>query len=348
MMIRLLTVALGVLTLAPSGLAAPSSPPEATAKKNRPAPQKHQGMVPFLTVGLNFSFSQSQGVVGVPDGIAMALGLNLRTGLDFRRGPHRWSNLLLVQEAVTKVPGIEPFVKGTDLIEVTSEYSYRFSRPPWLSLYGGIRLRATLLEGNLIRSEETQLQLTNTHGAIFTDVLPAQHPYPLTEFLAPLLLTQSAGAGVRALKHPAANLSFRAGVIAHEVVSQGGYVVHDDKATPNVLELIQLRDYAQGGVEARMTLGGRVADKLLGYQLGVRVMFPFATSVRTNLGYDRLINVELSAALSIHIFSWATLEYSLTAMRMELLTPGWQVANLLMLNISLSVGHHRSVGGSTP
>lgn len=336
------TLLVGVMTLGTNGLAAPKPTPGTTApkaiKKTSKASKKHKGMVPSLTVGLNLSFNQSQGVVGVPDGIAMALGLTLKTGLDFRRGGHHWKTLLRVQEAVTKVPGIERFVKGTDLIEVTSVYTYRLPRWKWLSLYGGIRLRSTLLEGNLIRGEETQLQLTNVDGDVFTDVVPAQEPYPLTEFLAPLLLAQSAGVGFRALKHRAANLSFQVGLIAHEVVSQGSYVVHDDKATSDVIELVQMRDYAQGGAEARMTLAGRVADKLLAYRLGARVMLPFATSVKTDLGYDQLINVELSAALSIRIFSWASLEYSLTAMRMELLTPGWQVSNLLLLTVTAGVG----------
>lgn len=346
MKICLLALLLIVAPLARPAAAAPTSKPEATAKKTAPKPRKHRGMVPSLTVGLNFLFNQSQGVVGVPDGVAMALGLTLRTGLDFHRGPHRWRTLLLVQEAATKVPGIKPFINGTDLIEVTSVYTYRFGRVKWLSVYGGVRIRSNLLEGNLIRGAETQLQLTNVDGDVFTDVLPAQTPYPLTEFLAPLILEQFAGASFAAVKHHAANLSFRAGLVAGEVISQGGYVVHDDEATPNVIELVQMRDYVQGGAEAGLSLSGRLADKLLEYRLGVRVMFPFATSVETDLGYDRLIDIELRAALSIRIFSWASLEYSLTVERMELLTPGWQVANLLMLSVTASVGP--KVGRWTP
>lgn len=105
-----------------------------------------------------------------------------------------------------------------------------------------------------------------------------------------------------------------------------------------MLDLVQMRDYVQGGAEARAELTGRVADDLLGYQLGVRVMLPFATSVGTDLAYHQLINVELRVALSIRIFSWASVEYSLRVLRMELLRPGWQLANLLMLSVTADVG----------
>lgn len=346
MKIRLIALLIVAGAPGPTAAAAPPSNLAATTKREAPRPKKRKGMVPSLSIGLNFAFSQSQGVVGVPDGVAMALGLTLRGGLDFRRGPHRWTTDLLIQETITKVPGIEPFIKGSDLIEVTSEYAYHFPRVGRLSVYGGIRLRGTLLEGSLVRREETHLQLTNVDGTTFTDLVGAQQPYPLTEFLAPLILEQSAGAGLRALGLRSASLSFRLGLIAHQVITQGGYVVHDDEATPGVVELIQMRDYVQGGAEARAVLTGRVADDLLGYQLGVRVMFPFATSVSTTLAYHRLLNVELRAALSIRIFSWASLEYSLRVLRMELLTPGWQVANLLMLSVTADAGDRR--GRATP
>jgi hypothetical protein len=271
----------------------------------------------------------------------MALGLTLRGELHLARGPHRWRTTLLIQEGTSKVPGIEPFIKGIDVIEVTSDYAYHLPRFPRLSLGAGIRLRGTLLEGNLVRAQETRLQLTSADGAVFTDVVGAQTPYPLTAFLAPLILEQTAGVGLAALRHPAANLSVGVGLVAHQVLAQGGYTVHDDEATADVLELVQLRDYVQGGVEARVALHGRVADKLLRYQLGARVMLPFATHVMTGpdpgFGYDRLVNVELRAALSIRIFSWASLEYSLSVLRLELLSPGWQVANHLMLSITASV-----------
>lgn len=356
MKLVLLALLLAVATPPPLASAAPtpaltptpkadSAVKKSPPKGKEPKDKKTKGMVPSMYVGLNFSFAQSQGVVGVPDGFSMALGLTLRGGLDYTKGPHRWRTGLLIQEATTKIPGIKPFLKSTDLIEVTSVYDYRFPRVRWLSVYGGIRLRGTLLEGNLVRPAETQLQLTSIEGTVFTDVLPAQKPYPLTKFLAPLLMEESAGAGFEALRHPAARLGFGVGLMAHQVFSQESYVVHDDEATPNVLELVQLRDYVQGGAEAHVTLTGRLADKLLGYRLGLRVMFPFATNVTTDHRYDQLINLELQAALSIRIFAWASLEYSLSVLRMELLRPGWQVANLLMLSISASVGD-RAQGGT--
>jgi hypothetical protein len=331
---KVCVLALVLLVAAGESDAAAAPAPAPTPQKQKP---KQRGMVPSLTVALNFTFNQSRGIVGVPDSLAMALGLTLRGGLDFHRGPHRWRTLLLIHEATTKAPGSELFIKGADLIEVTSEYTYRVPRVKRLLVYGGIRLRGTLLEGSLVRRAETQLQLTNTDGATFSDVVGPQQPYPLTEFLAPLILEQSAGAKLIALAHPAARLSVGLGVVAHQVFTQGGYVVDDDESTPNVLELVQMRDYVQGGAEARLALTGLLANKLLSYQLGARLMAPFATSVQTDLDYHQLLNVELRLALSVRIFSWASLEYSLRMDRMELLRPGWQVSNLLMFSVTANI-----------
>ena len=333
-------ILLATLPSPPVWAAGTAPPPRAVVKKEAPQSlkKKKKALVPHLRVGLNFAFSQSQGVVGIPDGISMALGLHLQAGLTLRRGPHAWLTRLSIQETQTKVPGVEPFIKGTDRIEVSSEYSYRFRPVPWLSVYGGLRLVSALIEGSIVRTEDTRLELTPTSGPVFTEVARAQKPYPLTPFLSPALFKQGVGAEAAPIKRRALRLGVRLGLAAVEAWTQGGYIVQDDKATDDLLELVQLRDYVQGGAELQLSLSGIVLDRLVTYALLANVMVPFATSVTSDLTAGQRINTELRLVLSLKLFRWAALSYTLSVLRFPLITPRIQVSGNLMLSVSADIG----------
>ncbi|MFH2008845.1 MAG: hypothetical protein ABI333_19815 [bacterium] len=336
--------ALLALTMAATGPARAAepitAPPLDVQKKTRPKKKEKTkpGFTPSMRVGLNFAFSQSQGVVGIPDGISVALGLHLEGGLAYHNGNHAWLTRLVIQEAQTKVPSVDPFIKGTDRIEISSIYSYRFERLRWLSLFGGVRVVSALLQGLLVRIEDTPLVLTPTEGDAFTDTARAQKPYPLTEFLSPLIFQQSVGVSATPVRRKAARLGFQLAATALEVWTQGGYIVDDDEGTEGVLELTQLRDYQQGGIELQGTLAGLVLDKRLGYSLLARVLFPFATSVDVGHSFAESINAEFRATLELKVFSWISIHYTLSVQRIPLITPDWQIAGNLMLNVTADIG----------
>jgi hypothetical protein len=307
-------------------------------KKKKKKSKKKEGWNPALKAGLNFAFSQNQGVVGIPDGVTVALGLQIDGKLLYRRGNHEWLSELGILHTQSKVPNVDPFVKAADQFILSTLYQYRFKpRVPWLGVFGGVRLNTALLPGNLVRTEDTTLELQYRDGRVEPDTAPAQERYRLTDSFAPLLFKQFAGALLNPLERDWLEIDVRFGLGAVEVWTRDGFVIDDDDATADVLELKQLQDYVQGGVELHLDLSGTVVDKILSYGLHLELMYPFAHNADTDLEGIALFNTELKFTLNVKVFEWASLNYALSVVRTPLIVDKWQVVNSLMLSLTANI-----------
>ncbi len=312
----------------------PKAVVEKKAKKKKPI--KRQGWIPKLDASFSFALSQSQGVVGVPDGVTVALGLQLHGQLVYRRGNHEWTTSLDVLQTQSKVPALEPFIKSADRMDVESVYLYRLGRLKWLGFYGGVGLTTPLFAGNLIQAKDTALDLDGDGTADAT--AQANKPYELTKPFSPLLFKQFAGVSAKPLQKPWLKLEVRLGTGAVEVWTRSGYVTADDKATKDLLELSPLQDYVQVGVELILSAEGKLADKLFSYGVKLDVVLPYATNADTDKSLPELTTVDLGVKLGIHLAKWAALTYSLSVLRYPLIVDGWQIASNLMLSLTASVG----------
>ena len=90
--------------------------------------KKKDGWFPDLNAAFNFSFAQSDGVIGVPDGSTMNFGLQLNGALTYSKGPHEWRSVLLLLHTQTKVPAIKPFLKSADKLDIETAYTYRLKK----------------------------------------------------------------------------------------------------------------------------------------------------------------------------------------------------------------------------
>jgi len=290
-----------------------------------------------LKAGFSFAFAQNQGVVGIPDGITIALGLQLNSKVLFRKGGHEWVSTLNIVHTQSKVPNIDPFIKAADLFDLSSLYQYRFKpRLKWLGVFAGLRVTTPLLPGNYVPQEDQPLLLHYLDGTEVPDVAAGQKRYRLTDSFAPLEFRQFLGALAKPLEKDWLDVDIRLGLGAREVWTKQGFVVKDDDTTPE-LDLLQLQDFVQGGVELQVLLVGHAFKKLLSYGLNAEVMFPFAHNAETDLKGAELINAEIKAVLGIKVFSWASLNYSLAVVRAPLIVNEWQVVNSLMLSITANI-----------
>ncbi len=308
----------------------------AEKKKGKKKKPLKQGWIPKLKASFNFSMAQSQGVVGVPDGTTVALGLQLESSVLYRHGGHEWETSLDILQTQSKIPGLDPFIKSADRMDIESLYRYMFKRPAWLGVYAGIGLTTPLFSGNLIKDADQALDLDGDGTADAT--AQAQKPYRLTRPFSPLMFRQFAGLTAKPLTKPWLTLETRLGTGATEVWTRSGYVVADDDSTANLLELNPLENYVQGGVEVLVLAEGHLAGKLLTYGFKADVVFPYATSVETDLKGLELTTVDLSVKIAINLAKWAALTYSLSVVRYPLIVDKWQVANNLMLSLTASVG----------
>jgi hypothetical protein len=305
-------------------------------KKDEKEEKKKQGWIPTIKAGFNFSMTQARNVIGVTDGMTVALGLQLDTGLTFRRGDHEWITSLEILQTHTKVPNIDPFVKSADELDLESIYLYHIKGIKWLGAYGGIRLTLPLFAGNLVPEEDTTVALVHTDDTVTQETAVAQEYYRLTDPGFPLIFRQFIGVAFFPVDETYLRMDVRVGTGAMEVWTGSSYIQDDDEDTADVLELRELEDFVQGGVEAHLTATGVVVKDVLSYSLKAGVMYPYVTTIDTDLTGMDLLNSEISFKLNVKLAEWASLNYSLSMVRIPLILPEWQITNNVMLSLTAS------------
>jgi hypothetical protein len=296
------------------------------------------GWFPELNAGLNFSFSQNDGVVGMPDGTTLSLGLQLNGSLTFTRGMHEWRTVLMIVETQTKTPTIEPFLKSADKADLETSYTLRLPSIKWLGFFGALKLETPLLPGYMVRDTTISLKITEPDGRIDTSqTAVAQKPFDLTNAFAPLALKQSIGFSFLPYNEPMLRIDLKLGGGASQTFTQNGLRIDDNPATADVLELSRLQDYIQVGAEVRMSVTGRLFDNILSYALLGGIMVPFYSSVTNNLSTGELINYDLSLKLGIQVVKWLNINYSLGIIYTPLIQPKTQITNNLVLSFTWSI-----------
>lgn len=306
-------------------------------KAKKKPPKRTEGWFPTLKAGFNFAFSQNQGVVGLTDGVTLALGLNVQGDLIYRKRTHEWVSKLVILHTQTKIPNIDPFIKAADTFELSTLYQYRFPKVPWLGLFAGIRLQSALLPGSVVRDTDIAVSVKELDGTFLDTNITAQKAFRLTGPFSPLFLKQFAGGLAKPLMRPWMNIDIKLGIGAVEVWTTDGLAVTDDAATADILEMSRMQDYIQGGVELQVGVTGVLANKLLTYGFYAEVMYPFAHNAETDLEGAELINTDFRFTLGIKLFTWASLNYSLNVLRVPLIVDKWQVTNTLMLSITANL-----------
>lgn len=309
-------------------------------KKKKRKKQFRDGWHPRLKAGFSFAFNQSQGVVGVADGITIALGLQIDGGLMFRKGGHEWVSQLNIVHAQTKMPNIDPFLKAADQFQLSSYYQYRF-RPKykWIGVFGGLRVTTALLPGSLVVPEDKALAITELDGAVTPDLALGQKSYRLTDAFAPVMFKQFLGALFKPLERTWLTVDIKLGIGANEVWVSQGLAAKDDKATADVLELVRMQNYLEAGLELQVGLVGSAFKKLLTYGLLAEVLVPFAekTEVPSDLSRAELISSAFKLTVGIKLFKWLALNYTLAVQRYPLIVDEWQVQGSLVLAVQANI-----------
>jgi hypothetical protein len=292
-----------------------------------------EGWSPRLSVGLTASFGDNRSVVGQADGGTLGFGLKFDTGLDYRRGGHEWRNSLNLAEGLTRTPVVPVFVKSADLLALESVYLYHLT--PWFGPFVRATLLTSMFRGADVRAAPVTYTIAHVSGAVET--VEASR-LTLSDPFRPMTLKQSIGPFLRPVEYEAINVEIRAGVGAQETIAKDQLLVADDKDTP-VIEIKELANVNQIGVEAAADLWGTVSDKRVTYRVGVDVMIPLSHTVLVagdTRSSVQLMNVDLGAQLSFKLVEWASLDYQIKAIREPQVLDGFQVRNSLLLTMGLS------------
>lgn len=337
-----------LVLLGPSPVFAQTTAPAATTKEVVPQPgqkielkskidrpiTKKEGWFPKLSLGISLALNDSRKVPGVDDGLTLGFGLVLSGELLYLRRQHKWLTELKVVHTQTRTPNLGLFVKTADDFDLKTAYTYQLQSSIGIFVSG--QITSALFAGDLILVEDQTAAVKGFKGNLTGEKkqIGAKVPFRLTPGFSPLLLKQAIGLDATPHEDKNSKFSMKLGAAAQEVFASG-FAVEDDAATPE-LEIRQLQNYAQAGVQLNVVFTGSF-NKQVSYSFLTEFLYPVVTNVATDLkGFD-LLNTDISLKVSLKLSDWASLDYLFSAKKIPLLSERWQVVNNLVLSLSANI-----------
>ena len=291
-----------------------------------------QGWGGSVNLGANVSMGHASSVVGKPDGISFAFGMDFAGALNWSRGGHEWRNSMTVTEMFSKTPTIDGVSKTADKLYLESIYLYHFKKFPWIGPFGRVAFETSAFPGNDMQPDEYAYKVTMQDG---TSTVSRDTSFRLTDAFRPIILKESVGAFAKPYSEPWAQVEFRLGVGSRQVFADEQYVVSKVDKENKTISIKETETYAEAGGELAAYVWGKYYDGKISYKVGAEVLIPFANSVDTG-DQDALdlTSVEFLARLSFKLVSWASLEYEFSAKRLPMLQEDWMVQNSLFLSFA--------------
>lgn len=287
-----------------------------------------------INTGLTLSLANNNNVVGQPDGSTLVFGYKFAGGIDVRDSGHEWRNGLNIAAAITQTPLIDTLTKANDELLLESIYLYHVL--DWVGPFAQFKLASTTLPGMDHQPAPVTYLIANADGS--TETRNADRLF-LTDAFMPMRLKESAGGFIQPVATDPYSFEFRLGAGARETFAEGQRAVDDDDETAEI-EVKELDDVLQFGVEAVAEFWGALYTKRLTYKVGAEAMIPLANNQADDDDRNALdlTNVEFRANLSVKLVEWASLDYQLKALREPQLVEDFQVQNNLLFTFGLATG----------
>jgi hypothetical protein len=351
---RMLAAAL-LLALGAAPAAAQTAPPKPSAKPSKYVEgvsvadkeidknKTVEGWDGGLRLGASFSFSSSRNVVGQIDGETLVLGASLNASLTYRRRSHDWRNRLSINQATSRTPGIDAFIKSNDKLTLESIYFYRIANS-WIGPFARVHLATSLFEGHDVRTDSkgfTNYDVARVDGTVDRRQRDSGKRFALTDPFGPLTLKESIGVFLNPLQRTSIKIELWGAFSGRQtVLADNQFALNDDADTADVIEINELSDFAQAGPAAGLNISGSLVGNHLGYYLNAEAMIPV---IKTDLqaGDDRgaidLTNISIEAGLQIKVFDWAAIHWQLRAIREPQLLDTFQVQNMVLLTFNYTL-----------
>lgn len=346
--LALSTLSLGLLgaSLLSTSEARAEDPPAAKVKDLdlRPkAEEKKDGFFPSLMLDGQFSINDNRGVVGQPDGTALTFGHRFETGFLLVSGMHEWDTNFIAAQALTKTQLIDELIRSRDIVDLASSYLIRLK--PWVGPYIRLNMTSQALKGADVRPGDTLWRIARVDGTS-RDFLGRR--LALTDNFQPFTIKEALGVFLEPIEEKWLDLDFKLGGAGQHVLANGQLAVTDDAATADVVEVTELRNINQIGIELLGHAEGKIKDDLITYKVHGELMLPLLTdptpapkadgSEKTPLD---LLNINALVGLRFKLASFASLDYELRVVRQPAVVDLVQVQNNLLLSLGVKTGVER-------
>lgn len=310
-----------------------------TLKKQESMDSKIQeGWTPKLKVGSQFSLNSSNQVVGQKDGDSVTLGLNVKGGLTYKKDRSEWRQNLDYEGTTTKTPVLPRYVKSADKIDYKSLYLRGLEKYPWLGPYARLTASTALFKGEDVQSEAKEY--INTSQSNLS--LGTHNSYLLTDAFAPVTLSESVGFFAKLKETKTTLLELRLGVGAVQYQADGQLRVADDDTTTTKIELAELKNSSQVGIEYGLVFQGKWDDNS-DYSLTADFLTPVsqddikAGEPCYECSSIELTSVDLKASFGTKLSSWAKLAYEYKAFKQPTVFDKFQIQHGVVLNFDYSI-----------
>ncbi len=287
-----------------------------------------------LTLGASGSTVANKRVVGQADGASVTLGASITGEAEYLTGPHEVRLSAGLEEYFTRTPVIDEFVKTADNLNVEAIYFYHIPTVDWLGPFGRLAVDTPLFKGFDVRADESTYAISRVDGTVDTRV---SDRLLLTESFQPATLRQSVGMFARPVREEQLVVDIRVGAGAREIAADGALVVTDDDAT-DVIEVTEIENYSQVGLESVLELTGTFDESRLSYFFTFESLLPFYDSADdADQSVTERADLEIAVGAGVRLVSWASLDYVFRADRLPAILDDWQLSNNLLLTLSYTV-----------
>lgn len=285
-------------------------------------------------LGVNLSFTSSESVVGQADGSSQTYGLNLKGGLNHVTDKDEWRNTLTVNAATTRTPNVPRYIKSSDDLKLDSIYLYSLPSHPDVGPYVRGEASAPMFKGETVQATPQTFRVSRQGQA---DHVFTASSLRLTDGFKPLATKEGVGFFWKALQKENLKVEARAGFAALQIDADGQLVLAGPNAAGE-LQVNELRDVSQAGLELALSAKGKIDDKT-SYEAGVEAMTPF---VNNKVAGDKrssteLTNVDGFAKLTSNITSWAAFSYDYKLKIQPQLQIRAQQIHMLVLNVNYNL-----------
>lgn len=266
------------------------------------------GWNPALSGNATLSFVSNDNVVGQVEGLSILFGLGLAAGLDYVNGAHLWRNNLTVNQAWSRTPVVDEFVKNNDVIALESMYNYFFLS--WAGAFARLALQTSLLKSQIVTAEPQDYEVVDRDGN--SGVVSGVTRRQISDPFKPLTLNESIGLFAEPVQSDPVNVSLRLGFGGRQTFAKDVFVEIDNDTEPPVgdVKLQELQNVSQAGLELFAGVGGKMEEGRFTYNLGASVLIPFINNDDTDRSATELTRIGVKAGATFSVFSWMSLVFA--------------------------------------
>lgn len=306
--------------------------------KSKVVPDKNLklGWTNKMSASANISLNSSENVVGQTDGSSQKYEGKIEGKFYYKNNREEYRQDVKYVGATTQTPSLPSFVKSDDKFTYEFLYLKSLESRPNLGPYGKLSLSTPFFKGEDVQAEAKTYVNTTT-----TDNYGVKNSHLLTDAFKPLTLKAAVGLFAKVIERENTKFEVRAGLGAQSIYAKNQLIVKDDEATANIIELEQLDDFDQVGVEYGFLYSGKWNENS-DYTVKADFLSPVGKKIEAgkqcaDCSEFELTNIDFTFAFGTKLNSWAKLTYEYKASKQPELLNQFQIQNGLVLAITYNV-----------